>query len=72
LAEASKALHYPSGESTPNLLNPIVISGYIIKLTAPHKADLHSPLRIDWHAQFNATSVDEHAVSTMNDGPRRL
>ncbi|KAA6379355.1 MAG: hypothetical protein EZS28_025118 [Streblomastix strix] len=46
LTEASKALHCPSGECTHSLLNRIVISRNLIRLTAPHKADLHSPLRI--------------------------
>ncbi|KAA6401182.1 MAG: hypothetical protein EZS28_003288 [Streblomastix strix] len=47
LAESSKALHYPSGESTLNSLIRIVISRNLFRLSAPHKADLHSPLRID-------------------------
>ena len=45
--------------------------GARIRLTPAASATRHSPARRLWHARCNATSDDEHAVSTDIAGPCR-
>src|SRR6185369_3362628 len=45
--------------------------GVAITVTPPASARSHSPDRSDCTARCNATSEDEHAVSTVSDGPSR-
>ena len=62
-------MHRPSPANppcTPNSTNP---AGDAITETPPASARSHSPPRNDWHARCNATSDDEHAVSTVTAGP---
>ena len=46
-------------------------AGVDITVTPPASARSHSPARSAWHARCNATSEDEHAVSTLTAGPSR-
>src|SRR5450755_2285145 len=45
------------------------VPGVAITVTPPARASEHSPRRSDCTARCNATSDDEHAVSTDNAGP---
>ncbi len=40
-------------------------------MTPPARAIEHSPARNAWAAKCNATSDDEHAVSTLTAGPSK-
>src|ERR1700722_6410756 len=47
------------------------MTGDSSRLTPAAMARLESPDRKLWQAKCTATSADEHAVSTVTDGPRR-
>src|SRR6201987_1341857 len=47
------------------------MTGDSSRLTPAAMARLESPVRKLWQAKCTATSADEHAVSTVTDGPRR-
>src|SRR5580692_11104757 len=70
-AAAAYALHRPSGASPRCRENSTNIPGFAITVTPPASASDDSPDRSDWHARCNATSDDEHAVSTDTAGPSR-
>ena len=71
-AEASKALHLPSGESMPACEKPMKPSGVIITVTPPAMAVLQRPSRMCSHATCTAVSADEQAVSIAMLGPVRF
>src|ERR1700682_5001202 len=68
-AEASKALHRPSGDNARKADIPMAISGVRIRLMPPASARLHSFARRLWQARWTAASADEQAVSTVMHGP---
>src|SRR5580692_4485813 len=68
-AAAANDLHRPSGARPRCRENPTNVAGVAITVTPPASASDDSPLRTDWHARCNATSDDEHAVSTDTAGP---
>src|SRR5271166_5414774 len=71
-ADASKALHRPSGDSIDACENPMNPSGVIITVTPPASAASPRPARMYSHAALTAVSADEHAVSIATLGPVRL
>ena len=72
LAEASNALHLPSGDSIEACEKPIKPPGVIITVTPPASAASPRPARMCSHAACTAVSADEHAVSIATLGPRRF
>ena len=72
LADASKALHLPSGESIPAWEKPMKPSGVIITVTPPAIAVSQRPARMCSQATCTAVSADEQAVSIATLGPLRL
>ncbi len=72
LAEASNALHSPSGESIDACENPMKPPGVIITVTPPASAVSPRPAQMCSQAACTAVSADEHAVSMATLGPRRL
>src|SRR5690606_9602626 len=70
-APSEKALQRPSGAKPRSRLNNTKLWGEHITWTPPAIARSHSPLRNPAQARCKATSEDEHAVSTVNDGPCR-
>src|ERR1700741_2587476 len=68
-AAPAYALHRPSGANPrcrPNSTNTV---GFALTVAPPARARSHSPERSDCTAMCNATSDDEHAVSTDTAGP---
>src|ERR1700737_3389588 len=72
LAEASNALHLPSGDTIPAWENPMNPSGEISTVAPPAIANLQRPAKICSQARCTAVSPDEHAVSIAMLGPRRF
>ena len=72
LAEASNALHLPSGESIPACEKPMKPPGVIITVTPPAMATSPRPVRMCSHAAWTAVSAEEHAVSMATLGPSRF
>ena len=72
LAEASNALHLPSGDSIEAWEKPMKPPGVIITVTPPASAVSPRPVRMCSHAAWTAVSADEHAVSMATLGPRRF
>src|ERR1700682_699321 len=72
LAEASNALHLPSGDSIPAWENTMKPSGEISPVAPPAIAALQRPAKICSHATCTAVSADEHAVSITMLGPHRF
>ncbi|MCP9972491.1 hypothetical protein LUX57_51515 [Actinomadura madurae] len=70
-AASANALHRPSAASPRCRPNSTNASGDAITVTPPASASADSPERSDRTARCNATSDDEHAVSTVNAGPCR-
>ena len=68
-ALASKAKHFPVGDSMLALLNPTDECGVISALTPPANAESHWPDQIASQAWATATNADEQAVSTATLGP---
>jgi hypothetical protein len=62
-------LHRPSADRPPCRENPAKLIGVDSTVTPPASASEHSPARSDCAARCNATSDDEHAVSTVTAGP---
>ncbi|GAT71529.1 hypothetical protein PS9374_07222 [Planomonospora sphaerica] len=70
-ASAENALHRPSAARPRWVLKYMNMSGAPMTVTPPASASEHSPDRTACAARCNATSDDEHAVSTDTDGPSR-
>jgi hypothetical protein len=68
-ALSSNVLQCPSGASMPACEVTMCACGCRITLTAPHNATSHWRWRRSCTAMCNATSDDEHAVSTLMHGP---
>src|ERR1017187_7813803 len=68
-AASAYALHRPSRASARNRENSTNGPGVASTVTPPASASEHSPPRSDCTARCNATSDDEHAVSTVTAGP---
>ena len=69
-APASNGRHRPLGDNAPLCNNNRVASASVMTLTPPTTATSHSPRRRLATARCNATSEEEHAVSTARHGPR--
>src|SRR5262245_39094803 len=67
--DAEKLLQRPSSASARSRLNSTKYIGVIISCTPPANARSHSPCRNAAHARCSVTSDDEHAVSTLSEGP---
>ncbi len=61
----------PSGASTPWRLESTKRSVVDSTVTPPARAMAHSPSRTACTARCRATSEEEHAVSTVSEGPSR-
>ncbi len=70
-AAASKERHRPLGASPPWAVNAENAVGVVMTPTPPASARSHSPDRSACTARCSATSDDEHAVSTVTEGPSR-
>src|SRR4029453_5512424 len=70
-AASENALHRPSEASPRCRLKSRNSPGVDITVTPPANARSHSPERNPRPARCNATSADEHAVSTVTAGPSR-
>src|ERR1022692_2396058 len=68
-AASAYALHRPSRASARNRENSTNGPGVASTVTPPASASEHSPPRSDCTARCNATSDDDHAVSTVTAGP---
>jgi hypothetical protein len=64
-------LQRPSADRAACRENSTNIAGVAITSAPPASASEHSPARRDCTAMCNATSDDEHAVSTDTAGPVR-
>ena len=71
LAEASKALHWPSGDSIPALARNSRSRPDRMMFTPPASARSASPRCRPVTARCVATNDDEQAVSTASAGPPR-
>src|SRR6202022_2547479 len=71
-ADASNALHRPSGDNIEAWENPMNPPGVIMTVTPPAKAASPRPAHMCSQATCTAVSADEHAVSSATLGPRRL
>ena len=72
LADASNALHRPSGDSIEACEKPMKPPGVIITVTPPASAVSPRPAQMCSHAACTAVSAEEQAVSMATLGPRRL
>ena len=70
-ALASNAWHWPVFDIASSWSKLRVTAGESSMLTPAASARFESPARRLWHARWMVTSDDEHAVSTVIDGPRR-
>jgi hypothetical protein len=70
-ADAANGLHRPSGASARSRLNATKGLGEDSTVAPPAMASEHSPARSAAAAKCIATREEEHAVSTVMDGPRR-
>src|SRR5689334_3206994 len=68
-AVSAKLLQRPSAASPRKRLNSMNTTGETSSVTPPLRATSHSPRRKPVQAKCSATSDDEHAVSTVSDGP---
>src|SRR5262249_17852942 len=62
-------LHRPSADNPRWRLNSMSMPGAAITVAPPASAIEHSPRRSDWTARCNATTDDEHTVSTVSAAP---
>ena len=62
---------WPVGLSTPSSPKAVVTNGDARMLTPPAIATSESPSRRERTAWWTATREEEHAVSTLTDGPRK-
>ncbi len=70
-APSANALHRPSAARPPWWANSSNAAVLAMTVTPPATAREHSPRRSACAAECSATSDDEHAVSTVTDGPRQ-
>ncbi len=70
-ARLSNGRHNPAGDSAPTREKPTSAFGVRFTNTPPTRAALHEPARRWLTASCIATSADEQAASTANDGPPR-
>ena len=70
-AAASNAWHCPVFDIASAWSRLRVPAGDSSRFTPAASATSESPVRRLWHARWIATSDDEHAVSTVTDGPRK-
>ena len=70
-AEESSVLHRPSAASMPACLNTMHVSGVSVRFVPATRAAAQSCCRRPWQERWVPTSDDEHAVSTLRDGPRQ-
>src|SRR5260221_13580593 len=71
-ADASNALHRPSGDSIDAREKPVNPPGVIITVTPPANATSPRPARMCSHDACTAVTAEEQAVSIGTVGPRRF
>jgi len=70
--DSSKVRHCPVGESIFAFSKPMYIWGCVIMVTPPASAESHCLLSSASQAASIATSDEEHAVSTLFEGPSQF